>query len=99
MTKRKIKIFKKTLPRKKSKRLRSSDKRNIPNKLKNKCISETKSKTTKITPNYHQMQLLKINEEEKSFAELDIIENALDEESQNLNFPNASDINTNDPMI
>ena len=99
MTKRKIKIFKKTLPRKKLKRLRSSDKRNIPNKLKNKCISETKSKTTKLASNCHQIKQLEINEEEKSFDELDIIENDIDEESQNLNFPNASDINTNDQMI
>ena len=99
MTKRQIKFFKKNLPRKKLKKLRSSDKRNIPNKLKNKCISETKSKTTKLTSNYHQIKQLEIKEEEKSFDELDIIENNLDEESQNLNFPNASVINTNDPMI
>ena len=99
MTKRLKKFFKKSLPRKKWKKLRSSDKRNIPNKLKNNYISETKSKTTKLVSNYHQIKLLEIKEEEKSFDELDIIENDLDEESQNLNFPNASVINTNDPMI
>ena len=99
MTKRLKKFFKKSLPRKKLKQLRFSDKRNIPNKLKNNYISETKSKTTKLTSNYHQIKLLEIKEEEKSFDELDIIENDLDEESQNLNFPNASVINTNDPII
>ena len=99
MTKRLKKFFKKSLPRKKWKKLRSSDKRKIPNKLKNNYISETKSKTTKLTSNYHQIEHLEIKEEEKSFDELDIIENDLDEESQNLNFPNASVINTNDPMI
>ena len=101
MTKRLIKFFKKSLPKKKLRKLRSSDKRNIPDKLKQMCNSETRSKDqaqTKISSDHKQNQNIIEQEQEKSFDDLDIVGSELDE-SMDLNFPNASDICKNDPMI
>ena len=101
MTKRLIKFFKKSLPKKKLRKLRSSDKRNIPDKLKQMCNSETRSKDqaqTKISSDHKQIQSINEKEQEKSFDDLDIVGNELDE-SMDLNFPNASDICVNNPMI
>ena len=101
MTKRLIKFFKKSLPKKKLRKLRSSDKRNIPDKLKQMCNSETRSKDqaqTKISSDHKQNQNIIEQEQEKSFDDLDIVGNELDE-SMDLNFPNASDICVNNPMI
>ena len=101
MTKRLIKFFKKSLKKKKPRKLRSSDKRNIPDKLKQMCNSETRSKDqaqTKISSDHKQIQSINEKEEEKSFDDLDIVGSELDE-SMDLNFPNASDICMNDPMI
>ena len=100
MTKRLIKL-KKSLPKKKLKKLRSGDKRNIPDKLKQMCNSETRSKDqaqTKISSDHKQNQNIIEQEQEKSFDDLDIVGSELDE-SMDLNFPNASDICKNDPMI
>ena len=107
MTKRLIKFFKKSLPKKKLRKLRSSDKRNIPDKLKQMYNSETRSKDqaqTKISSDHHQNQNTKEQEQEqeqeqeKSFDDLNIVGNELDK-SLDLNFPNASDICVNNPMI
>ena len=101
MTKRLIKFFKKSLPKKKLRKLRSSDKRNIPDKLKQMCNSETRSKDqaqTKISSDHKQNQNIIEQEQEKNFDDLDIVGNELDE-SMDLNFPNASDICVNNPMI
>ena len=101
MTKRLIKFFKKSLPKKKLRELRSSDKRNIPDKLKQMCNSETRSKDqaqTKISSDHKQIQSINEKEEEKIFEDLDLVKNELDE-SMDLNFPNASDICVNNPMI
>ena len=101
MTKRLIKFFKKSLPKKKLRKLRSSDKRNIPDKLKQMCNSETRSKDqaqTKISSDHKQNQSKNEKEQEKSFDDLDIVGSELDE-SMDLNFPNASDICVNNPMI
>ena len=101
MTKRLIKFFKKSLPKKKLRKLRSSDKRNIPDKLKQMYNSETRSKDqaqTKISSDHKQNQNIIEQEQEKSFDDLDIVGNELDE-SMDLNFPNASDICVNNPMI
>ena len=101
MTKRLIKFFKKSLPKKKLRKLRSSDKRNIPDKLKQMCNSETRSKDqaqTKISSDHKQIQSINEKEQEKSFDDLDIVGSELDE-SMDLNFPNASDICVNNPMI
>ena len=101
MTKRLIKFFKKSLPKKKLRKLRSSDKRNIPDKLKQMCNSETRSKDqaqTKISSDHKQNQNIIEQEQEKSFDDLDIVGSELDE-SMDLNFPNASDICVNNPMI
>ena len=101
MTKRLIKFFKKSLKKKKPRKLRSSDKRNIPDKLKQMCNSETRSKAqaqTKISSDHKQIQSINEKEQEKSFDDLDIVGSELDE-SMDLNFPNASDICVNNPMI
>ena len=101
MTKRLIKFFKKSLPKKKLRKLRSSDKRNIPDKLKQMYNSETRSKDqaqTKISSDHKQNQNIIEQEQEKSFDDLDIVGSELDE-SMDLNFPNASDICVNNPMI
>ena len=101
MTKRLIKFFKKSLKKKKPRKLRSSDKRNIPDKLKQICNSETRSKDqaqTKISSDHKQNQNIIEKEQEKSFDDLDIVGSELDE-SMDLNFPNASDICVNNPMI
>ena len=101
MTKRLIKFFKKSLPKKKLRKLRSSDKRNIPDKLKQMCNSETRSKDqaqTKISSDHKQNQNIIEQEQEKSFDDLDIVGSELDE-SMDLNFQNASDICVNNPMI
>ena len=105
MTKRIKKFFKKSLKKKKVRKLRSSDKRNIPDKLKQMCNSETRSKDqaqTKISSDHKQNQNIieqeQEQEQEKSFDDLDIVGNELDE-SMDLNFPNASDICVNNPMI
>jgi hypothetical protein len=101
MTKRLIKFFKKSLKKKKPRKLRSSDKRNIPDKLKQMCNSETRSKDqaqTKISSDHKQIQSINEKEQEKSFDDLDIVGSELDE-SMDLNFPNASDICVNNPMI
>ena len=101
MTKRLIKFFKKSLKKKKPRKLRSSDKRNIPDKLKQMCNSETRSKDqaqTKISSDHKQNQNIIEQEQEKNFDDLDIVGNELDE-SMDLNFPNASDICVNNPMI
>ena len=100
MTKRLIKL-KKSLPKKKLKKLRSGDKRNIPDKLKQMCNSETRSKDqaqTKISSDHKQNQNIIEQEQEKNFDDLDIVGSELDE-SMDLNFPNASDICVNNPMI
>jgi len=101
MTKRIKKFFKKSLPKKKLRKLRSSDKRNIPDKLKQMCNSETRSKDqaqTKISSDHKQNQNIIEQEQEKNFDDLDIVGSELDE-SMDLNFPNASDICVNNPMI
>ena len=101
MTKRLIKFFKKSLPKKKLRKLRSSDKRNIPDKLKQMCNSETRSKDqaqTKISSDHKQNKNIIEQEQEKNFDDLDIVGSELDE-SMDLNFPNASDICVNNPMI
>ena len=101
MTKRIKKFFKKSLKKKKVRKLRSSDKRNIPDKLKQMCNSETRSKDqaqTKISSDHKQNQSINEKEEEKIFEDLDLVKNELDE-SMDLNFPNASDICVNNPMI
>ena len=101
MTKRIKKFFKKSLKKKKVRKLRSSDKRNIPDKLKQMCNSETRSKDqaqTKISSDHKQNQNIIEQEQEKNFDDLDIVGNELDE-SMDLNFPNASDICVNNPMI
>ena len=101
MTKRLIKFFKKSLPKKKLRKLRSSDKRNIPDKLKQMCNSETRSKDqaqTKISSDHKQNKNIIEQEQEKNFDDLDIVGNELNE-SMDLNFPNASDICVNNPMI
>ena len=101
MTKRIKKFFKKSLKKKKVRKLRSSDKRNIPDKLKQMCNSETRSKDqaqTKISSDHKQNQNIIEQEQEKSFDDLDIVGSELDE-SMDLNFPNASDICVNNPMI
>ena len=105
MTKRLIKFFKKSLPKKKLRKLRSSDKRNIPDKLKQMYNSETRSKDqaqTKISSDHKQNKNIieqeQEQEQEKSFDDLDIVGNELDE-SMDLNFQNASDICVNNPMI
>ena len=101
MTKRLIKFFKKSLPKKILRKLRSSDKRNIPDKLKQMYNSETRSKDqaqTKISSDHKQNQNIIEQEQEKNFDDLDIVGNELDE-SMDLNFPNASDICVNNPMI
>ena len=101
MTKRLIKFFKKSLKKKKPRKLRSSDKRNIPDKLKQMYNSETRSKDqaqTKISSDHKQNQNIIEKEQEKSFDDLDIVGSELDE-SMDLNFPNASDICVNNPMI
>ena len=100
MTKRLIKL-KKSFPKKKLKKLRSGDKRNIPDKLKQMYNSETRSKDqaqTKISSDHKQNQNIIEQEQEKSFDDLDIVGSELDE-SMDLNFPNASDICVNNPMI
>ena len=59
MTKRLIKFFNKSLTKKKLRKLRSSDKRNIPDKLKQMYNSETRSKDqaqTKISSDHKQNQ-------------------------------------------
>ena len=101
MTKRIKKFFKKSLKKKKVRKLRSSGKRNIPDKLKQMCNSETRSKDqaqTKISSDHKQNQNIIEQEQEKSFDDLDIVGSELDE-SMDLNFPNASDICVNNPMI
>ena len=101
MTKILIKFFKKSLPKKKLRKLRSSDKRNIPDKLKQMCNSETRSKDqaqTKISSDHKQNKNIIEQEQEKNFDDLDIVGSELDE-SMDLNFPNASDICVNNPMI
>ena len=101
MTKRTKKFFKKSLPEKKLRKLRSSDKRNIPDKLKQMYNSETRSKDqaqTKISSDHKQNQNIIEQEQEKNFDDLDIVGSELDE-SMDLNFPNASDICVNNPMI
>ena len=105
MTKRLIKFFKKSLPKKKLRKLRSSDKRNIPDKLKQMYNSETRSKDqaqTKISSDHKQNKNIieqeQEQEQEKNFDDLDIVGNELDK-SLDLNFPNASDICVNNPMI
>ena len=104
MTKRLIKFFKKSLKKKKPRKLRSSDKRNIPDKLKQMYNSETRSKDqaqTKISSDHKQNKNIieqeQEQEQEKNFDDLDIVGNELDE-SMDLNFP-ASDICVNNPMI
>ena len=105
MTKRIKKFFKKSLKKKKVRKLRSSDKRNIPDKLKQMYNSETRSKDqaqTKISSDHKQNKNIieqeQEQEQEKSFDDLDIVGSELDE-SMDLNFPNASDICVNNPMI
>ena len=101
MTKRIKKFFKKSLKKKKVRKLRSSNKRNIPDKLKQMYNSETRSKDqaqTKISSDHKQNQNIIEQEQEKSFDDLDIVGSELDE-SMDLNFQNASDICVNNPMI
>ena len=94
------KIFKKSLPRKRARRVHFNIKRNKPNILKRKSNADTESKEKtppkKISFIQQQDQYLEEKDEVQTFEELDIIENDLNE-SQELNFPNASFININDP--
>ena len=101
MTKKlKISIHKR-LPKKKNKRHRSKDKRNITNKLDKISNTQTKEHSQKHSQKKHnvQAQTLDIHVEQEEFIEIEPFQNQLneDEQEQALNFNySISQVNQND---
>ena len=100
--KKKLKIFNKNrLPKKKSKRHRSKDKRNITNKLDKISNTQTKEHSHKHETKKQniQAQTLDIHVEQEEFIEMEPFQNQLDgdDQEQELNFNNSiSQVNQND---
>ena len=100
--KKKLKIFNKNrLPKKKHKRHRSKDKRNITNKLDKISNTQTKEHSQKHSQKKHnvQAQTLDIHVEQEEFIEIEPFQNQLNENDQEqaLNFNySISQVNLND---
>ena len=100
--KKKLKIFNKNrLPKKKNKRHRSKDKRNIKNKLDKISNTQTKEHSNKHGTKKQnvQAQTLDIHVEQEEFIEIEPFQNQLNEndQEQELNFNySISQVNLND---